>query len=100
VEACDVLRAVLPVSGFFVLEGCVHLVISGPLSPAERNQGAEYGLAAALIISRRDPGRRMGEREWVRRPAPAATTEFGEVIVMLVIIIFQLSRLTPPLLAE
>jgi hypothetical protein len=84
----------------FVFVACMHLAISGELTPEERIRVAEYGLATALITF------------WIRAHAPAnqrvaetrrggvagaATTETLQTyIVTLFLIIGELSQIAQP----
>jgi hypothetical protein len=84
-----------------VFVACIHLVISGELTPEERVRVAEYGLAMAIITF------------WIRAHAPAdqrvSETRRGEVagaattetlqtyIFTLVIIIGELSQIAQPI---
>jgi hypothetical protein len=86
---------------FFVLVACMHLVISGELTPEERIRVAEYGLATALItfsIRAHSPAKQRVTETGRGGVAWAATTEtLQKCIVTLFIIIVELSQIAPPI---
>jgi hypothetical protein len=75
-DACATWQRVFAAYWFFVLGACIHLVISGELTPEERIRVAEYGLATALITfwirahapaDQRDTETRRGRMAWAPR---------------------------------
>jgi hypothetical protein len=101
VGAGRLLQNVLGAYWFFVLGASVHIVISGEIPPQQRLQSAEYGLAGARITfwqRSQIPARQPANETRGHGPAWVTTTESLEkLIVTLLIVISELSRLEHPI---